>query len=109
MTTIRTILTRKKRRYFLALLFAIPATFILFILGTINTIFGLIGVACFPLVLLLLFGLQFSIRCPECRGILGFALNWPITWDFSVSKEIKFCQRCGVNLDKEIATGDKQK
>jgi len=102
MTTIRTILTRKKRRYFLAFLFVIPAAVILFKLGTINSIFVLMAFACFPVAAIVLLGLQFSIRCPACGGILGFALNWPITWDFSVSKEIKFCQRCGVSLDKEI-------
>ena len=102
MTTIRQILTAKRRRYFLAFLFVIPAVLILNGLGKINSIFHIMAFALFPVAAILILGLQFSIRCPKCHGILGFALNWPITWDFSVSKEIKFCQRCGVSLDEEI-------
>jgi hypothetical protein len=109
MTTIREILSRKRRRYILAFIVLIPITAILFKLGSINSIFVLLGFACFPLAALLLLGLRFSVRCPECGGILGFSLDWPITWNFSVSNEIKFCQRCGVSLDKEIEDGKQAK
>jgi hypothetical protein len=95
-------LSRKRRRYIVAFIVLIPIAAILFKLGEINSIFIFLVFACFPLAALLLIALRFSARCPECGGILGFSLGWPLTWDFSVSKEIKFCQRCGVSLDKEI-------
>lgn len=46
----------------------------------------------------------FGIRCPKCKGILGYALVWPIgkRFKFNISEKIKFCQFCGVNFDSEI-------
>jgi hypothetical protein len=43
-----------------------------------------------------------GIRCPKCKGGLGYALNWPWAPGFSVSERIKFCPFCGVDLDSEI-------
>jgi hypothetical protein len=108
MKTIRTILTKKHRRSLLAVIFSIVILFISIKLGRINLIFIIIGFSCFLFGIFLFLSLQFAVRCPECGGILGFALNWPPTWDLSVPKQIKYCQFCGVSLDKEIESEDKK-
>ena len=72
-------------------------------LGTNNKAFILIGLIGFVAVMAAVLALLFSMRCPLCNGNLGYALSWPATWDMSVSKQIKYCQFCGVSLDKEIS------
>ena len=102
MKTIRDRLTKKRKRL---MLWMIPGYFC-FVVGMPATnitpwflILGLAGVAfVFVISLILIFG----IRCPNCGGNLSYALTWPATWDFSVSKKIKFCPFCGVSLDKEF-------
>ena len=64
----------------------------------------------FPILILIPFGLfmfmcfysMFGIRCPKCKGMLGYALSWPVGKWFSISEKIKFCQFCGVAFDSEI-------
>ncbi len=44
----------------------------------------------------------FGIRCPQCRGPLGYAISYPPKGFFSISERIRFCQFCGVELDSEL-------
>ena len=37
--------------------------------------------------------LQFFVRCPACGGAIG---------SLSVSRKIRFCPFCGINLDSEL-------
>lgn len=42
----------------------------------------------------------YGIRCPNCRGNLGYALSWPPSW--GVSERIKFCPYCGIPMDTDV-------
>jgi FtsH-binding integral membrane protein len=101
METIRQKLTRKRRRLFSLMLLAFVVFATGMTLGTNNKAFILIGLLGFVAAMAAVLGLLFWIRCPLCKGNLGYALSWPATWDMSVSKQIKYCQFCGVSLDKE--------
>jgi hypothetical protein len=52
--------------------------------------------------------LWFKLSCPLCGGNLGGAVNWidssswKPNWKAEIPERIKFCQYCGVSLDKEI-------
>ena len=48
------------------------------------------------------FFLLFGIRCPRCKGNIGYAIIWPPGGLFTISKKIKFCPLCGVEIDSEI-------
>ena len=76
-------------------------------LGTENKAFIAFGLIGFIAAMGCTLGLLFFVRCPSCGGNLGYALSWPTTLDLSVSKKIKFCQFCGISLDKEIETENK--
>ena len=104
METIRTKLTRKRRRLSLVALVAIFVFAAGMKLGMKIEAFLIIGLVGFVVAMGSILALLFAVRCPSCGGNLGYALSWPATWDSSVSKEIKFCQFCGTSLDKEIET-----
>ncbi len=46
--------------------------------------------------------LLFGIRCPNCKGVLGYAICWPPGKWIDISEKIKFCLFCGIGLDSEI-------
>lgn len=102
METIRTKLTRKRRRLSLAALVAIIVFAAGMKAGMRVEAFIIVGLLGFAVAMGCIVALLFAVRCPSCGGNLGYALSWPATWDLSVSKEIKFCQFCGTSLDKEI-------
>ena len=62
----------------------------------------IVGVIGFFSMFVLIFVVPFTIRCPNCGGNLSFAVEWPATWNYSVSDKIRFCQFCGVDLDKDM-------
>jgi hypothetical protein len=102
METIRAKLSRKRRRLYFAML----AAFVVFALGMTAGMkmiaFMFVGVVGFAAAMVCVAAMMFWVRCPACGGNLGYALSVPVTWDFSVSKKIRFCQFCGVDLDKEV-------
>jgi hypothetical protein len=77
-------------------------------LGTISKAFIIVGFIGFAGAGIAVLGLLFWLRCPSCGENLGYALSWPMTWNLSISKRIRFCQFCGVNLDKEVQSANKK-
>jgi hypothetical protein len=49
------------------------------------------------------FYLFFFLRCPRCRGAIGYTVSH-LSGPFSVSRRIRFCPFCGVALDSELET-----
>jgi hypothetical protein len=99
--TIRTQMRKKK----LQLLILTWAGIALFILGMILSekseriaLLSFIGFAVF-FVLISLYG-YWAMRCPRCKGNLGHFLYYGPP--FSVSKKVRFCPFCGVDIDIEL-------
>jgi hypothetical protein len=107
METIRTKLSRKKKK----LVFTGFFGFLILIAGMIGIIvnqwFWVLLIAGGFIIVIANSVLWFKLSCPLCGGNLGGAINtpswsWKIDWKLGVSSQIKFCQYCGVSLDKEI-------
>ena len=82
------------------------SAFLLFIIGLFLSqaypVFISIGVLGFLGFMSGVFFLLFGIRCPQCKGQIGYAIIWPPGRLFTISKKIKFCPFCGVDIDSEI-------
>ncbi len=107
METIRTNLSRRRRKLVFMMLFG----FLILVAGMIGIIinqwFWVLFIAGSFTMMIANFFLWFKLPCPLCGGNLGGAINvpswsWKINWKLGVSSQIKFCQYCGASLDKEI-------
>lgn len=64
----------------------------------------------FPIIAMVGFGVAFvtivyaffGMRCPKCKGQWGYIAMYSGN-PFAISKKIKFCPYCGVNLDLEMS------
>jgi len=73
--TIRTKLSRRRRRLYVAMLaaFAVFATGMM--IGTQIKAFIIVGVIGFALAMACVLAMMFGVRCPSCGGNLGYALS----------------------------------
>jgi apolipoprotein N-acyltransferase len=44
--------------------------------------------------------LFFALRCPNCRGNMGYTIQWPPSM-WGVSERIKYCPFCAIELDTD--------
>jgi len=106
--TIRKFLNNKLRKIMAVIL----SGFALFIIGIIYSIMTdtktppIISLLGFGLAFIAMFYVFFGIRCPNCNNIIGYVVMYkgPFIPDsiLSMSKKIKYCVYCGVNMDSEI-------
>jgi hypothetical protein len=104
--TIRNLLDKKKRTVSI-----ITYTgFVIFIAGMF---FG-VGKNELPVIGLVGFGVAFitvvyaffGIRCPKCGGGWGYIAMY-LGHPFAISKKIRFCPYCGVELDRNLTNSNK--
>lgn len=57
----------------------------------------------FALFMFMCFYSIFGIRCPKCKGVLGYAITWPLGKWLNISEKIKFCPFCGVEFGSKSA------
>lgn len=107
METIRTKLSRRRKKLVLTMFLG----FLILVAGMIGIIvnhwFWTLFIAGGLIMVMANFVLWFKLPCPLCGGNLGGAINipsssWKIDWKLGVPSQVKFCQYCGVSLDKEI-------
>ncbi len=62
----------------------------------------------FGVALIAIFYAQFAVKCPSCRSnwgyialYKGFEFSNPFKI-FSISKKIRYCPFCGIDIDKDI-------
>ena len=60
---------------------------------------GLLGIIGFLSAMLYML---FCVRCTACKEQILCATSWPPGGFFSISKKIRFCPFCGINLDSEV-------
>jgi hypothetical protein len=99
--TIRSQLSSKKRR---AMIIAYSGL-AFFILGMIISdktgglpVVPFVGFVVFFVSLMYL---MWGVRCPNCKGNLGYLAMYCGT-PFSVSNKIKYCWFCGIDIDTEL-------
>lgn len=97
--TIRLILDKKKRIANTILLLGLA-------LGVFGSIIKPDKFPLFPLVGFLIpffvFGLLFfKMKCPNCKNNIGYVVMY-YGGPFALSKKVKFCPFCGVDIDKEL-------
>ena len=67
------------------------------VLGIRSNTFPIIGMVGFGVAFVTLAYAFFGIPCPKCKGQWGYIAMYSRT-PFAISKKIKFCPYCGVNL-----------
>ena len=100
--TIRALLNKKKRMISIITYSGLAIFLIGIVFGIQSNIFPIIGMVGFGLAFIALGYGFFGIRCPKCKGqweYIAMGSGNP----FAISKKIKFCPYCGVNLDLEIS------
>lgn len=99
--TIRTILSNKKRNT-LMLNYSGMAFFIIGMIFSDKS-------GALPMIPFIGFGVAFvsmvyaflRIRCPNCKGNFGYLAMYAGN-PFSLSKKIKYCPFCGIDIDTEL-------
>ncbi len=102
--TIRSQLSRKKRRTIIPAYSGLAFFILGMLVGIISDKTGHVPIV--PFIGLFFFSgsmiyLFWRVRCPNCKGNLGYVAMYYGT-PFSVSKKIKFCPFCGISIDKEL-------
>jgi len=99
--SIRSELSRKKRN----VLVISYAGFAIIVVGMIFSdksgnlpLFPFVGFAVFIASILYAF---WGIRCPCCSGNFGYVAMY-FSSPFAISKKIKYCPFCGVDIDNEV-------
>jgi len=100
--TIRSLTNARKRKVFLVIYSCLSVCIIGILLRHIHPtliIFAVLGFA--GLFITLIYTYYKGIRCPKCENAWGF-LAIQTGGPFSLSKELRFCPFCGVNLDSDL-------
>lgn len=92
---------RKKKRNALAIGYA---GFAFFVVGIIicdkSRSFPFFPFAGFAVFLIATLYVMWGIRCPRCRGNIGYVIMY-FSSPFAISKKIKYCPYCGVDIDTD--------
>jgi len=108
METTRTKLSRKRRKLVLTMVSGFLILLVGIIAVSISHWFWVLIVGGGLIILVPNFILWYKMPCQSCGGNLGHAINWvdwstwKPNWKIAIPERIKFCQYCGVSLDKEI-------
>ena len=98
---IREIINTQKRKAVITLVLGMTAFAVSLVISVVyNVMFyvAFIGVA---IAMAAITFLEFGLRCPHCRGCIGYAVNYPGS-PLAISSKIRFCPFCGVSLDSSL-------
>jgi len=71
-------------------------------LRNVHPLFVAAGLAAFGIAMMSILYLLFGIRCPRCQNRVGQLITQVGGSPFSVSRKLRFCPFCGVDLDAQI-------
>jgi len=100
--TIRALINKKKRMISIIIYSGFAIFLIGIVLGIRSNTFPIIAMVGFGVAFIALGYAFFGIRCPKCKGQWGYIAMYSGN-PFAISKKIKFCPYCGVNLDSEVS------
>jgi hypothetical protein len=100
--TIRLLTNARKKKVFLVLYSCVSVFIISVLLSNIHPTLIILGILGFAGAFITLIHTYYKgIRCPKCENAWGF-LAMQTGGPFSLSKKLKFCPFCGVNLDLDL-------
>ena len=95
---VREMINTQKRKAVIAMSSGMVVFAISLIISTVYTIMFSVALIGFAIAMGAITFLEFGISCPECRGRIGCAVNYPGS-PLAVSSKIRFCPFCGVSLE----------
>ncbi len=98
---IRAMINTQKRKAVIAMSSGMALFAISLIISTVYTIMFSVALIGFAIAMGAITFLEFGISCPECRGRIGCAVNYPGS-PLAISSKIRFCPFCGVSLDSSL-------
>jgi hypothetical protein len=108
--TIREMLNEKLRKIMLVILAGIIISISGIVFNAVADIrmASIIFIVGFAIVILALFYAYFFMYCPNCRAVIGYIVMYKVpfmrTSILTMSKAVKFCPFCGINIDAEFTS-----
>ena len=98
---IREMINTQKRKAVITMSSGMAVFAVSLIISTVYTIMFSVAFIGFAIAMGAITFLEFGLSCPQCRGRIGCAVNYPGS-PLTVSSKIRFCPFCGVSLDSSI-------
>lgn len=93
-------MNKKKRSVAILVYFTLTLFLLGLLFSAVFPVFAVVGFWGFGIFIVTLGYACFAIRCPVCRALWGFQAMRAGSL-FSISREIKSCPHCGIDLDLE--------
>jgi hypothetical protein len=98
---IREMINGQKRKAVIALSSGMAVFVVSLLISTVYTAMFFVAMIGFAVAMGGITFLEFGLSCPQCRGRIGYAVNYPGS-PLTVSSKICFCPFCGVSLDSHL-------
>ncbi len=98
---IREIINTQKRKAVIAMVSGMAVFLVSLIISPDYTVMSYVALAGFAVAMGAITFLELGLSCPQCRGRIGCAVNYPGR-PLAVSSKIRFCPFCGVSLDSRL-------
>ncbi len=99
--TVRGLIAGRKRRATIVAYSGFALFALGMLLGAEGTTWLIVAIPGFAVFLAGTLYVLFFLRCPACRGAIGYTVSYS-SWPFSISPKIRFCPFCGIALDSEL-------
>jgi hypothetical protein len=98
---IREIINTQKRKAVIAMVLGMAAFAVSLVISVVYKVMFSVAFVGFAIAMGAITFLEFGLRCPHCRGRIGYAVNYPGS-PLAISSKIRFCPFCGVSLDSSL-------
>ena len=98
---IREILNTQKRKAAIAMFLGMALFTVSLFISPVYTVMSYVALIGFAISMGAITFLELGLSCPQCRGRIGCAVNYPGR-PLAVSLKIRFCPLCGVSLDSGV-------
>ena len=105
--TLRSLINKKKRKISITLYSGFFVFIAAVLLSHINRTFLILALFAFGVVFITMIYAFYRVPCPRCNNSWGYIAMYS-GGPFSLSKKLKFCPYCGVNLDSDLHVDSKE-